>query len=179
MISLAAAFWLLVTIFGVIGGMRGWAKEVLVTFSAILALFILAVLERYVPPVRAFLDTKNGTPVFWTQTIVVLLLVFFGYQTPNIPKLSGGKFARDKLSDVLLGFVLGLLNGFLIIGSIWYFLEQSNYPFPKIILPPKADFPGYEAAQDLLPLLAPRWLGIPTIFFAVILFALFVLVVFI
>ncbi|MCS6906798.1 MAG: CvpA family protein [Anaerolineales bacterium] len=179
MISLVATFWLLVFIFGVIGAMRGWAKEVLVTFSAILALFILAVLERYVPPVRTFFDTREGISVFWTRTIVVLTLVFFGYQTPNIPKLSGGKFARDKLSDVLLGFVLGVLNGFLVISSVWYFLEQSGYPFPNIIVAPRPDHPGYEAAQDLLPLLAPRWLGIPTIFFAVILFALFVLVVFI
>ncbi|MFZ5810237.1 MAG: hypothetical protein ACOY16_13215 [Chloroflexota bacterium] len=179
MISLPAAFWLLVVLFAVIGAMRGWAKELLVTFSGILALFILAVLERYVPPVRAFLDVKNGTPVFWTRTIILLVLVFFGYQTPNLPKFSGAKFARERLSDLLLGLVLGAANGFLIVGTIWYFLEQSGYPFPKYIIPPKPDLPGYEAAKDLIPMLAPRWLGIPAIFFAVILFALFVLVVFI
>lgn len=179
MISLPAAFWMLVILFGVIGAMRGWAKELLVTFSAILALFILAVLERYVPPVRAFLDVKNGTPVFWTKTIILIALVFFGYQTPNLPKFAGAKFARERLSDLLLGLVLGSLNGFLIVGTIWFFLEQSGYPFSKYIIAPSPQYPGFEAAKDLIPLLAPRWLGIPTIFFAVILFALFVLVVFI
>lgn len=179
MISLPAVFYLLMILFAVIGAMRGWAKEILVTFSAILALFILAVLERYVPQAKEFLDIKNGISYFWTRTAVIVALIFFGYQTPNIPKFSASKFAREKLSDMLLGFVLGALNGFLIVGSIWYFLDQAHYPFNKYLVAPRADLPGFEAVKSLLPLLAPRWLGIPAIFFAVILFAVFVLVVFI
>ena len=38
MISLAVVFWMYVILFAIIGGMRGWAKEILVTFSVILAL---------------------------------------------------------------------------------------------------------------------------------------------
>ena len=41
MISLVSAFWLFVIIFGLIGAMRGWAKELLVAFSVILAIFIV------------------------------------------------------------------------------------------------------------------------------------------
>ena len=179
MMSLTSAFWLFVLIFALIGAMRGWAKELLVTFSVILALFVLSVLERYVPPVRDYFAGPNNTQIFWTRTTVVFVLVFFGYQTPNIPKFSGARFARERLSDILLGLVLGAINGFLIVGTLWFFLEQSKYPFPNFISAPDLNTPIGSSAKALLPYLAPRWLGIPTIFFAIAVFSLFVLVVFI
>ena len=33
MMSLAIVFWMYVILFAIIGGMRGWAKEILVSFS--------------------------------------------------------------------------------------------------------------------------------------------------
>jgi uncharacterized membrane protein required for colicin V production len=179
MMSLASVFWLLVLVFAIIGAMRGWSRELLVTFSIILSLFILGVMEHYVPPIHEFLASPNSRPVFWTRTIIVVVLVFFGYQTPNIAKLSGPRFARERLSDSLLGLVLGAINGFLMVGTLWYFLEQSNYPFPQFITAPEAGNPLSAATLRLLPYLAPRWLGVPTVYFAVALFSLFVLVIFI
>jgi hypothetical protein len=55
---------------------------------------------------------------------------------------------------------------------LWYFLEDSNYPFPKYIT--RATPP-----PDIIAYLAPRWLGIPVIYFAIAVAFLFVLVVFI
>lgn len=179
MMSLASVFWLFVIVFAVIGAMRGWAKELLVTFSIIISLFILGVLERYVPPVREFLTQHNGTGQFWTRTMIVIVLVFFGYSTPNIQKFGGARFARERLSDTMLGLVLGALNGFLLVGTLWYFLELSNYPYPNFISAPDPNQPLGASAIRLLPYLAPRWLGVPFVYFAVALFALFVLVVFI
>ena len=40
MMSIDIVFWMYVLLVGFIGGMRGWAQELLVTFSAILALAI-------------------------------------------------------------------------------------------------------------------------------------------
>jgi len=54
MMTLTFAFWMLVILTAIIGAMRGWAKELLVTFSVVLALFIIEVSIRYVPPIRAF-----------------------------------------------------------------------------------------------------------------------------
>jgi hypothetical protein len=172
MMSLTFAFWLLVFIFAVIGSMRGWAKELLVAFSVILSLFLLEVLGRYLPPVRDFFAQPNDGTEFWMRSFIMLLLVFFGYQTPNLPKFQGGKFAREKLSDSLLGFFLGALNGFLIVGTLWFFLEDSNYPFPKAITKPSP-------APMLVAFLAPRWLGIPGVYFAIAIAFMFVLIVFI
>lgn len=179
MMSLASVFWLFVFLFAMIGAMRGWAKELLVTFSVIIALFILSVLEKYVPPIKVYFSSANSVQVFWTRVIMLLVLVFFGYQTPNITKFAGNRFARERLSDTLLGLVIGAVNGFLLIGSLWYFIEQSNYPYPNFVSPPDTTTAIGVSAKELLPYLAPRWLGIPTIFFAVALFSLFVLMVFI
>ena len=158
-----------VILFGVIGGMRGWAKEILVTFSVILALTLTTLLQSYIPFVRDVV-AKQGATFFWLRTIILLVLVFFGYQTPNIARFAP-KMTREKFQDILLGMILGALNGFLIVGSVWHYMDQAHYPFAIITKP----------ATDLLLLkyLAPRLLGIPAIYFAVVIAFIFVIVVFI
>lgn len=175
MISLTFAFWMLVLLFGVIGMMRGWAKELLVVFSVILALSFNTLLKRYVPVVNALPD--DGQAIFWIRTIIVVVLVFFGYQTVALPRFAT-KAAREKLQDSLLGFVLGALNGYLVIGTLWFYLDQALYPFPYIEAPKATTEMGL-AALNLLQTMPPRLLGEPAIYFAVILAFIFVLVVFI
>lgn len=172
MMTLNFAFWLSVVVFGIIGAMRGWAKELLVTFSVILALFLLEVLGRYFPPVREFFAQPNGSAEFWARSILLLVLVFFGYQTPNIARMAASRFARERLADSLLGFFLGAINGYLIVGTLWWFMANSNYPFPQVITEPTP-------TPDLMAYLPPELLGIPTIYFAIAIAFLFVLIVFI
>ncbi|OGO28672.1 MAG: hypothetical protein A2W33_04180 [Chloroflexi bacterium RBG_16_52_11] len=172
MMTLNFAFWTLVVLFAIVGAMRGWAKELLVTFSAILALFFIEIFVRYIPPVRSFFAPPNDATEFWVQTTILIIMVLFGYQTPNLAKFASPKFARERLSDALLGFFLGAFNGYLIFGSIWYFMAESGYPFPSYITAPTND-------PWILAYLPPVWLGIPTIYFAVAVAFLFVLIVFI
>ena len=176
MISLNFAFWMLVVLFGLIGMMRGWAKELLVSFSVILALAFNSLLMRYVPVVKSL--PVDDTPLFWIRITIVITLVFFGYQTVGLPRFAS-KANREKLQDSLLGFVLGALNGFLVIGTVWFYLSEANYPFADLITPPVAGTPMGDSAIHLIPLLAPRLLGEPAIYFAVMLCFIFVLVVFI
>jgi hypothetical protein len=175
MMQLTFAFWMYVMIFALIGSMRGWAKELLVTFGVVLSLFIIAVLERFVPTsLRDFLNA-NGGPQFWMRTLIVLMLVLFAYQTPNLPKVPQGRFAREKLSDAMLGFFLGALNGFLVVGTVWYFMHISDYPFKPYITKP-------DPVPGLVDLLPPKWLianNSPYIYFGVAAAFLFVIVVFI
>ena len=175
MISLTFAFWMLVILFGIIGAMRGWAKELLVIFSVILALAFNRLLERYVPLVNTL--PADGVALFWIRYVILVVLVFFGYQTVALPRFAA-KAAREKLQDSLLGFVLGALNGYLVVGTVWFYLDQAHYPFAYISAPQPGTAMG-DAAIQLLPLLAPRLLGEPSIYFAVILAFIFVLVVFI
>ncbi len=175
MISLNFTFWLLVVVFGLIGMMRGWAKELLVSFSVILGLAFNSLLMRYVPVIKTL--PLTDTPLFWIRITIVLTLVFFGYQTVGLPRFAA-KANREKLQDSLLGFVLGALNGFLVFGTVWFYLAEANYPFEYITAPVAGTTMG-DAANRLLPILAPRLLGEPAIYFAVILCFIFVLVVFI
>ena len=178
MVSLTVVFYMYVLLFAIIGAMRGWAKEILVTASAILALFLITVLETYVGAVKNTVVREGGTTLFWLRTIIVLSMVFFGYQTPNLRAVAGARFARERVQDVLLGFILGAFNGYFIVGMIWYFLNQEGYTFP-VLLPPQPSDPYYEPAVRLIQMLPPRWLTIPWVYFAVGLAFLFVIVVFI
>lgn len=175
MITLQYLFWILIFLFAIIGAMRGWAKELLVTFAVIVGLFMIAILQRFAPEsLRAFL-LDAGKAQFWIQSSIVLLMAFFGYQTPYITKIASGKFMREKFSDSLLGFFLGALNGYLIVGSLWYFMAQAGYPFTPNIVAPPADL----AIMNYLP---PELLiasNNPAIYFAVAISFLFVLIVFI
>jgi hypothetical protein len=179
MVSLVYIFWMYVLLFAIIGAMRGWAKELLVSFSVILAIFVLTVMERYIKFITTNLD--NGTR-FWFEAIILIVLVFFGYQSPNIPRLAANnRFARDRLQDTLLGIFLGGINGYLVFGSFWYFLNAANYPLTPIILKPEMT----SDVQNLLKVLPPQWLGggfggeSAAIYFAVALCFVFVLVVFV
>jgi hypothetical protein len=174
MITLQLAFWVLIFLFAIIGAMRGWAKELLVTFAVIVSLFMLAIMQRFAPEsLRAFL-LGSGKPQFWISSSIVLLLAFFGYQTPNIARIPAGRFVREKFSDALLGFFIGALNGWLIVGSVWYFMAIAGYPFTNITPPP--------SNLAILNYLPPELLianNSPTIYFAVAISFIFVLIVFI
>ena len=60
MMTLTAVFWMYVILFGIIGGFRGWAKELLVLFSVLLAIAIDTVLLTYVESVQRGDDHPAG-----------------------------------------------------------------------------------------------------------------------
>jgi uncharacterized membrane protein required for colicin V production len=179
MISLSVLFWIFVFMFGLIGMMRGWARELLVSFSVILAIFVINILEHFVPFVRDSLAVNTDDLLFFVRIGVVILLVFFGYQTPKLPQLvASNRFARERLQDVLLGLVLGAINGYLIMGTLWFYLDAAGYPF-GLVLPPQPGTLAGDSSLQLLPYLAPHWMISPAIYFAVAISFVFVMVIFV
>jgi len=176
-VSLSVVFWMYVILFAIIGGMRGWARELLVIFSVILALTFSTLLNSYIPFIRDVLQKDSPILYFWMHGIILILLVFFGYQTPNIPRFAA-KMNREKLQDILLGIMIGAINGYLIAGTIWFYIDKAGYPF-TIISKPDAATPMGQMAIALLKYMPPRILGVPAIYFAVVLAFIFVIVVFI
>ncbi len=174
MMSLPFAFWLFVLIFAVIGAMRGWSKELLVSFSVILSLAFSRLMENFVPVINTM--DRASTSLFWIRAIVLLTLVFFGYQTVHIPRFAS-KATRERLQDWLLGFVVGAANGYLIMGTLWFDMAQAGYPFAPNISAPTGD--AVEVVTRMLFYMPPNLLGEPGIYFAVIIAFIFVLVVFI
>ena len=180
MVSLIVVFWMYVILFAIIGAMRGWAREMLVSFAVILALFIISVLERFVPFIRDIL-ASNVQILFWVRVAVLVGLVFFGYQTPNLQRLAAGnRFARERLQDILLGVFLGAVNGYLIAGTIWFYMDIAGYPFANVISAPPANTQVAETTASMMAIMPPDLLGgTSAIYFAVALAFAFVLVVFI
>jgi hypothetical protein len=176
MVSLVFVFWMYVVLFAIIGGMRGWAKEMLVSFSVILALTFTTLLSNYVPFIRDTLAKDSKPLYFWVRTIILGLLVFFGYQSPNIPRFAA-KMTREKLQDIILGVVIGALNGYLIAGTIWFYMADAGYPFGNTVLPPSGNLAAI--TDTMLHYMPPKLLGIPGIYFAVVIAFMFVIVVFI
>ena len=176
MVSLTVVFWMYVILFAIIGAMRGWAKELLVSFAVILSLTFSTLMMNYVVFLRDTLP-DNSPLLFWLRSIILIVLVAFGYQTPNLPRFAA-KMTRERLQDTLLGLVIGAVNGYLIVGTLWFYLYQAGYPF-SIITTPVEGTPMGDMAISLLRYMPPNILGVPAIYFAVVIAFIFVLVVFI
>lgn len=174
MMSVVYIFWMYVMLFAIIGAMRGWAKELLVVFSVVTSLAVNLLLEKYIPLVRDLQDPKS---LFWIRTIILISLVYFGYQTVALPRLAS-KAARERLQDALFGAVLGAFNGYLVAGTVLYFNHDAQYPYPDIISR-AADPAIVEAINRMMNYMPPRFLGEPGIYFAVIIILIFIIVVYI
>ncbi len=177
MVSLIVVFTLLTIIFAVIGAMRGWTKELLVTSSVVLALFLINILENYILTYNSALTTQPDTKLA-ARAVILLLLTFFGYETPQIRALQP-KLARERLQDTLLGFILGALNGYLLIGSLWFFLHEAGYPTDLIITSGEGWEELVAKYEEVMRWLAPNLLPIPHIYFAVGVVFVVILVVFV
>ena len=203
MLSLTAAFWIMVFIFAFVGMMRGWSKEVVVTLSVVLALFTI---NQFFPTIFGFVGWQqspaiNPPPVpspelrrweFAVMSAFLLSLAFFGYQGPALARSSvGARLTRhDNITDKVLGFLVGGLNGWLIIGSIWSFLEfqlveaskwvrfTSDIPYP--FDPARISRPASDIATIIdnlpIPFLTQSPYILPLLLVGVVIFVLVVLV---
>jgi len=176
MMSIVYVFWMYVALFAVIGWMRGWAKELLVSFSVILSLSLNYVLRKYIPIAQNL--QENDPSLFWVRTLIMVVLVYFGYQTViSIPRLAS-RAVRERLQDTLFGAFLGAINGYLVAGTILYYIHIADYPFQNIISRP-TDEALKKTVELMMHYMPPQLLGEPGIYFAIILAFIFVLVVYI
>ncbi len=174
MINIIYVFWMYVLIFTIIGAMRGWAKEILVSFSMILALALNHLLFKYIPMIYNL--PLDSTPLFWTRSIITIALVYFGYQTVGAERFSG-KARKEKLQDAMLGGVMGALNGYLVVGTIWSYLYPARAAFDKVLMEP-----GPELSAEIARMVSrmpPGFFGDPGIYFAVIIAFIFIIVVYV
>jgi hypothetical protein len=82
------------------------------------------------------------------------------------------------LQDALFGAVLGGINGYLVAGSVLFYNHMANYPYPNIISP-ATDPAIIQAIDVMMKYMPPRFLGEPSIYFAVIIVLIFIIVVYI
>jgi len=180
MISMSIVFWLFIIIFALNGAMRGWAKEMLVSFSVIVGMAFIAVLENLIPMVSATLRS-DPTLDYYVRLLILAAVAFFGYQSPRFARINQAVEKRDRISDLFLGFLLGALSGYMVIGTLWSYSNTAGYPFiQSYVIPPSPQVPGGDSALWLLERMPPEWLGAsPNIYIAVVVAFVCVIVLFI
>ncbi len=137
MISIELMFYLAVLLFGGIGAIRGWQKEVIAMAGLIGSIAFLhqfgATLANYGSPLVSFLSGTSGDPtqreIFWVQFLFHITIAFFSYQiigsiADRAPGRRGEQF-RSGFQNAFIGFVIGVINGFFLFGTLWAFLEYQ------------------------------------------------------
>ncbi len=160
--------WLILALFfAMVGVVRGFLKELGVTVVLIATLFafdrLIPLLEQFVREGKlTFLsltaDAETGqfsqpTALFLMALFQIALLaaVFISYQGETL----AFEGANPKgLVGLLLGFMIGLVNGYLITGTLWWLLNHYNYPVsPAIVDPSKLTVAAHTIIDHgLLPL---------------------------
>jgi hypothetical protein len=152
MIQLATMMWVLALFFAISGLNRGWTKELISTAGIVLGLFALFQFDTLLR--GTLLRNVSRNEVFFVQAFIFVAIVFFAYQTRALvgdDARRDRREGRDNLQESVLGGLLGFFNGYLIWGSLWYFMDINEYPLAPFIIAPAPGSPS-DQARNLLPL---------------------------
>ena len=197
MLSLTVLFWMMILLFALSGSLRGWSKEVVAASGLVLSLFAINQFGFLILNLFGWtVDGLGGDAElahrrqFYLFAGIHLIITFFSYQGPRLSSGLGQRLRpRDNLQDKLLGAIVGGLNGYLVVGAIWAFLEYQTtgssswvqlppgvpYPFdPSIIERPPIGSTAYNIIARLpIPFLSPY---LPYIMVVMFLFLIIVMI---
>lgn len=142
-------FLIVILIFGAIGVVRGYQRELGVTTMLLITLFMLEFLTTtaFGERIDGFLSgtgmSEQALATMWTFVAVgaILLVTFISYQGLGLAYPGSGK-------NNFVSLIVGLINGYLIAGSIWYYLAQANYPLADVV-------PNYTSFYDFFVQILP------------------------
>jgi len=163
-VPLEVTFAAVALMFTLIGLARGCMRELGVTMVMMFVLFFLQTFEGYLDqgvgqvvamsPVQVAQNDPNILGC-WVSLGCVLGAAFISYQGHTL------EFAGQAplgVQGAILGLLNGAANGYLIVGSLWYYLDKYGYPL---------EFLGVnaaslsESARSVLPYLPQSFLGQP------------------
>lgn len=146
MIQISMFMWMLSVFFAVLGYLRGWQKELVATTGIILATFALFQFDAFL---RTIFFGFSSRELFLLHFVTFVVVVFMVYQARQIG--GGGRRSSDDVQEGLIGSLVGALNGYLIGGAIWYFLDITEYPFPEWVNAPALNSPSAQSL-GLMPM---------------------------
>jgi hypothetical protein len=142
-------FLVVIGLFAAIGVVRGWQRELGVTTMLLITLFVItftfstAVGDRITSALSSAGVSQGQVATFQSLFAVGLLLLvtFISYQGLGLVYPGTGK-------NNFLSLLIGLVNGYLLAGSIWYYLARADWPLSKVE-PPFSAF--YDFFVQILP----------------------------
>jgi len=159
-------FFIVLGVFALIGAVRGVARELGVTLMLLIALMVLLLLDTYLQDeITAFLAflTPNVATQKSIQAIAyslwMILIAFISYEGrtisfSSVPLVSEFLKSSGAPGGNVAGGATGLLNGYLIGGTIWYYLACADWP----LLPVSAPFSDlYYVISAILPPVIFKW----------------------
>jgi hypothetical protein len=151
---------MLIAVFAAVGIVRGYPKELGVTTTILAALLMLTRSgELALRLIDAFLMSYTGSSIvlegpfsdmiqsfFYIGIFLVIVFISYHGETLAFP----GKPPKPPFG-IVMNLISGLLNGYLISGTMWYYLHIFNYPVQLLGLfkPPLTEF----AQTYLVPLM--------------------------
>ncbi len=132
MLSLNVIFYIFMVLFIGIGALRGMARELVAASGLILSLFII---KTFAPSFMNVVGLADPTAIgvdplqmyrrqFYVLTFVHITIAFISFQGPAVTRFAGTKLRRgDNVQNKLLGAIMGAINGWLVVGTIYSFLE--------------------------------------------------------
>ena len=122
-------FVVVVALFGVVGVVRGWARELGITIMLALALFVLEFIAegeatQITEAVETFFNASPGSfpaaeAFVFCGFLIIIAFVSYQGETLSFP-------SKNKVAS--FGLIAGLFNGYMFSGSLWYYLEKANWP---------------------------------------------------
>lgn len=147
MIELSLLVWVLAAVFAYVGWLRGWTKEVISLAGITLGLFALHEFDILIR--ETLFGDLPAQQVFAIQAALFLIIVFFAYQTNALAERAESRAERDELQTRALGGLVGFANGYLVGGTIWYFLDIANYPLSPYVVEPALGSASAAAVNNL------------------------------
>ena len=122
-----------------VGVVRGYAKELGNTLVFMVAIFLLSYLgDRIVPTLTSFAEQVFGFVPGSAELNAFLCFLYIGIFLAIVFASYAGKtldFGGRELpapEGSILSLLVGLLNGYLVAGTIWYYANLYGYPFTNV-----------------------------------------------
>ena len=126
----------------------------------------------------------EGSTQFYILSLTMIIFALLGYHIPKKNISNRGPWPirkrsmSDNLQNIMLGGILGTVNGYLLVGTLWYYLDYYCYPVSEaLLIPPEPGTPAGNIALKTVQLLPPVWLVDSVLYIAVAIVFIFFIIV--
>lgn len=130
-----------VVFFAILGYLRGVYKESVGFIGILISLFFLTEFDWVLD---IFIGGMNASVRFSIEAGIIIAMTFFSYQQAPFVFVPASYRKGNKIVLPLekgwqrgfMGALVGGINGYLVVGSLWYLMDQYEYPLSNLFMQP-------------------------------------------